>query len=455
MIKSLKTINFSNNLRVVFHYTLLFVAVLTFSGIVTSCTKKPTSIGGNLIPDSTLTAYYTDTTAIRTYSSTLDSVASNEKSYYIVGSMTDPVFGATNASFYTQMAQTTTHDRFGPNPKVDSLVLQLGYSAVYGDTNSVLRLHVYELNEDLDGDSTTYYSNKIPAYLPTDYADYTFTPHMSNQVVLGGTDTLTGVIRINLSKLHPDLADKLINTDTTDLDSNYLFVKYFKGFYITADLVNGEGAIVSFSPSAKSQLGMYYHNDTVDSLSFFYAYGIGMAYANHYEHNYTLANNELQQQVVNHDTLLGQQKYYVQGLSGLKTIIKFPNIKKLAREGKIGINEAKLILPGYELNTYYGAPATLTLLQIVSDTSYSTLVDANEGTNYFGGTYDSLSNSYQFRITHYIQSLVSDTTQDDRGLLLYISGGTVSPERFIFNGPEPVSDTVARTKLELLYTKFN
>lgn len=457
MIKSLKKINFSNNLRVVFHYFLLFGVVLFFSGIVASCTKKPTQIGDGIIPDSTLTAYYTDTMGIRTYSTPFDSVSSNEKSYYIVGTMTDPAFGTTESGFYTQLGQAVTHERFGPNPKVDSLVLMLAYSTVYGDTNSILRLHVYELNEDLGTDSTTYYSNKIPGHNLTDYANYTFHPNINNQIILNnGTDTVNGVIRVNLNKIDPTLANKLMATDTTDLDSNYLFINYFKGLYVTADLVSGKGALVSFNPaSLNTQLGLYYHNDTVDSLSFYYVYGTGMAYANHYAHDYTKGSTELQQQVLQHDTTLGLQQYYVQGLSGIKTIIKFPNIRKLARLGKIGINEAKFILPGKEVNPYYGAPTTLTLLKITSDTSYSTLTDENEGTNYFGGTYDSLSNSYQFRITRYIQSLVSDTTQDDRGLLLYISGGTIYPNRFIFNGPEPVSDTLSRTKLELLYTKFN
>ncbi|MBN2616035.1 MAG: DUF4270 domain-containing protein [Bacteroidales bacterium] len=456
MIKSLKTINYSGNLRVVFHYLLLIGVVLFFSGITASCTKKPTPTGGGIIPDSTMTAFYTDTMAIRTFSSPFDSVSTNEKSYYIVGSMTDPVFGTTETGFYTQLGQAVTHGRFGPNPKVDSLVLMLAYSSVYGDTNSVLRLHVYELNEDLEGDSTIYYSNKVPAHYPTDYADYTFRPNVKNQIILGAADTVKGVIRVNLSKIDPGLANKLIQTDTTDLDSNYLFVKYFKGLYITSDLVSGKGAIVSFTPSSvNTQMGLYYHNDTVDSLSFFYVYGTGMAYANHYAHDYTKGSTELQQQVLQNDTVLGQQQYYIQGLSGIKTVIKFPNVKKLARLGKIGINEAKLILPGKEVLPYFGAPTTLTLLKIASDTSYSTLVDETEGSNYFGGTYDSISNSYQFRITHYIQSLVSDTTQDDRGLLLYISGGTILPQRFIFNGPEPVNDTLSRTKLELLYTKFN
>lgn len=269
-------------------------------------------------------------------------------------------------------------------------------------------------------------------------------------------DTVSGVIRVNLSKIDPTLANKLMATDTTVLDSNYLFVKYFKGLYITTDRVSGKGAIVSFNPSSlNTQMGLYYHNDTVDSLSFVYVYGTGMAYANHYTHDYTQGSAELQHQVLQKDTLIGLQQYYVQGLSGIKTIIKFPNIRKLARLGKIGINEAKFILPGKELKPYYGAPTTLNLLKITSDTSFSTLTDQNEGANYFGGTYDSTSNSYQFRITHYIQSLVSDTTQDDRGLLLYISGGTIYPNRFVFNGPEPVSDTLSRTKLELLYTKFN
>ena len=454
MIKSLRTISLPSSLRVAFRYLFISGVVLFLSGIVTSCTKKPSQLGGGILPDSALNAYYTDTLSVRTYSSVFDSATSNEKGFYIIGNLKDPIFGTTASSFYTQLGQSVTHSRYGTDPQLDSLVLQLSYATVFGDSTSELRMHVYELDQEIYGDST-YYSNQIPKYYPTDYADFTFNPSTSNYA-LQGSDTIRGVVRINLSDISKDLGNKLLHADTTVLDSNYLFVKYFKGLYITSDLVSGDGAIVSFNPATTSTvMFLYYHNQDQDSLSATYLYGTGMAYANHYKHDFSQANADFVKQIVQKDTLLGQTKYYVQGLAGVKTIIKFPDLIKLAREGKIGINEAKLVLPGNEPQPYFKAPTQLSLLKIASDTSFSSLADQNEGATYFGGTYKASTNSYEFHITHYIQSLVSDTTQSDRGLLLYINGGTVYPERFVFNGMTPENDTLNRTKLELIYTKLN
>jgi hypothetical protein len=79
MIKSLRTISFPSSLRVAFRYLFISGIVLFLSGIVTSCTKKPSQLGGGILPDSTLNAYYTDTLSVRTYSSAFDSAASDEK----------------------------------------------------------------------------------------------------------------------------------------------------------------------------------------------------------------------------------------------------------------------------------------------------------------------------------------------------------------------------------------
>ncbi|MBE0650917.1 MAG: DUF4270 domain-containing protein [Bacteroidales bacterium] len=454
MIKLLKTINHWRPQRSAAILGSAFWIVLLGLGI-TSCTKKPSLVGNKLLPDSALNVFFTDTASIRTYSVPVDTTITDHKSVAYVGSIKDPVFGVTTAGFYSQFIQIITYNRFGTNPQPDSLVLQLAVDTVYGDTTQPMTLHVYEIDGDIYNHST-YNSNSQTTVLPTDYGNYTFYPHNRDTIVMSAGDTLKNVIRINLTKFSKALAEKLMQTDTSYLDSNNLFIHYFKGLYITATPVTSGGAMAVYYPySTNSLLTLYYHNDSTDSLQFHYGISDSCAIFNRYQHDYNTASPEFIKQVVQKDTTLGQQQFYVQGLGGIETMIKFPNIKKFARMGDISIHEAKLVLPGAEVHPFMGEPASLSLIQVVTDSTYRILNDQLiEGSTFFGGGYAASTNSYTFRITHYIQSLIQDTTQQNIGLMLYVTNNALVPQRYVFNGPKPVSDTLSRARLEILYTKL-
>ncbi len=434
---------------------LFFAAFFSFSTIlVTSCKKTPSQLGADLLPDSTLKVYYSDTANIIAYSAPIDTTRADELTKTYIGSIIDPVFGQTQSSLYTKIIQSTVGHRFGTNPKLDSLVLQLTYADVYGDTTTTLKLHVYELLDNIAYDSI-YYSNHEVQTSQADLANFSFQPQ-PHQKHIFNDDTIKNVLRIRLSDLSDDLGYKLLHADSTILDSNELFMNYFKGLYLTTDEVNNGGALASFTTNASTTiLTIYYSNDENDSLRYAYTISSAMARISRYEHDFSKGSQTFISQVVNHDTTLGREQFYVQGLAGVKTIIRFPDIKKFARLGKIGVNEAKLFLPGIDSTAYLGAPEKLSLIRIASDSTYTVLDDDNEGSDYFGGSYNAVNNSYEFRITHYIQSLIQDTTQANYGLLLFVNNGSIWPQRFIFSGPHPKNDTHVRTKLELTYTKLD
>ncbi|GMT45920.1 MAG: hypothetical protein IEMM0006_1752 [bacterium] len=451
MTRLLKRINFPVRKKpsLFFVNVLLLLAALSFFNL--SCSKYPSKVGADLLPNNSLSMHYKKGT-FTAYSRTIDTTRSNNMSVSILGSIKDPVFGLTDAGFYSKVLPISEGQRFGTNPVTDSLVLQLYYANVYGDTNAVLHLHVYEMKDDISIDSI-YYSNRSVAVYPTDYADMTFRPDKNKIYILNKLDTLKNVLRINLSHLSNALGNKLLNADTTILDSNLLFMDYFRGLYLKTDPVSSGGALASFlTGTRKTILMLYYHNDTADSLTYAYVLSASTAKINHYRHDFNVADQAFKNQVINGDTTLGQKLFYIQGLAGVKSVIKFPHIRDLNKLGKVGINEAKLILPGAETPPFLGAPAELSLIRIKNDSTYAILPDESEGANYFGGKYNAADNSYSFRITHYIESLIKDSTKVDNGLVLFIKSGVLYPERFIFNGPQFAGDSTRRARLDIFYT---
>ncbi|PLW94018.1 MAG: hypothetical protein C0591_13440 [Marinilabiliales bacterium] len=435
--------------------SFIYLAFLSFVFLI-SCYKPAGEIGVEVQPNnSLLQVFWTDTAMVYAYSVPDDTVRTDGLSTTLLGSLMDPTFGHTTASFYSQFMLENTGHRFGNNPQVDSLVLQLRYTGgSYGDTTTYLTARVYQMEESIYLDSTYTSNIDIPVY-PTDYADFTFVPKPHDSILVGD-DTASAALRINLSNYNLGLADYLINIDTMLMDSNDLFIDYFKGLYITTDPVSTGGSLINFDLfSNRSLMILYYSNDEEDSLDFEYPITVITQYASKYEHDLSAGSPDFVQQVVEGDTSLGSNKYYVQGVAGVASVIKIPNMPSWNRLGNVALNEAKLVLAGNTEDTLYAPPIKLALAEIGSDGTYSFLLDESGGqTNYFGGEYKASTRSYTFRITRYLQSLIDDPTKENNGLYLIVRGGSIYPNRFVFNGNAPESDTT-RLHLEITYTDLD
>lgn len=436
-------------------------AFALLSIFIYSCAKSPKKIGTDIMPeDSKLNVSRTDTSSVYAYSVLNDSVRSDELSFNYFGSIVDPEFGTVTAGIYTELSITSVDHDFGINAVFDSLILQMAYVGYYGDTNVSFNFHAYELNELMEYDNE-YYSNLDLPYDGIDYGDFVFQPHPNDSTTLVddiANDTLRigAVERFNLGLTNPDLANKLLHADETDMEDSEKFRNFFKGLYLTVSEVNSDGCLVKFNLNdTKSGLILYYKNDSADSLRYNYRTTLVTPRVGKYTHDFSTASQEVQNQLINGDTSLGQKKFYVQGLAGVRSIIKFPHLLEWARKGKYALNEVKLIFTGYEQDPYLEAPAALFLVKRNSDGTQEILEDQYQGASYFGGEYKSSTNEYVFRITNHIQNLLIDTSQVDNGLFVYANGSSLNPKRFIFNGNQPVNDTLSPFRMEIIYTDLN
>jgi len=437
----------------------LFLLPVFFLLLFFSCRKSPHTLGTSILPENAqLKIVYGFWDGLYGHSVAEDSIRTDELSRNMLGSRYDSTFGVTTANVAAQFALSSNGVSFGENPQLDSMVLYLRYNGeIYGDSSTVQHLHIYELNQDIYLDSA-YSSKSTFEHNDIDYADLSYKPAPHDSVVLGegvSADTVAPQMVINLSNLSTELGQKILDADTTTLDSDSTFREYFKGLFFESESVTSNGALytVNFllSGTHGSQLMLYYHNDDKDSLSYRLSANSITARVNSYIHDYSSSPVDFKQQVINGDTTLGFEKLYVQGVGGVKTILRIPDIKDYTDSSRIAFNEVKLIIPGVTKPVI--APERLALVEITEDSSYIPLIDQYEGDNYFGGAYKSGSNEYVFRITRYMQSLYSGN-EPNRGLYLFVSGASINPESFIIKGNKYEGDTTGM-RLEIIYTNLD
>ena len=431
-------------------HLLLFVALIFFA----SCKKVP-NIGSTLQPNSSyIKVDFTGKQNIVAESERIDALSTKSASFSLVGDLNDPIFGNSNLSFYTQIGLTSNSIKWGEGATTDSIVLQMIYSGYYGDTLTPLTLKVYEVTENMSGDST-YYSNKSLAY-GEELANYTFSPGPRTRSNIDDDTLSAAVVRIPINNV---LGDRFISNEN-QFSSNSAFMNYFKGLYVSCEPTNGTGSICYFNLlNTKSYLRIYYHND-YDTV--FYDFNVSDKYIrfNHFEHDYNTATNP----IVFDDTT-NSQYLYVQSTAGVRARLTFPNIAQWAKDmnTNVLINEAKLIMHGANgmingINNdtaMFTQPVQLVVVKANEDGSYSILPDQMVGTTYFNGMYDSKNDQVWFRISEYIQDLVlAGPDVENYGLFVYTYSGAYNAKRWIFHGPDS-PDTTNRIKLEIIYSQID
>jgi hypothetical protein len=441
------------------HHSIALIGLALMIGILASCKKSPETIGNNLISgDNYIGIYHTDTAEIICHSF-LDSVAASNASNALLGAMRDPVFGNSEAGFYTQFRPSVAGQNFGNNPVVDSLVLQLCLVGYYGDTTVMQTAHAYELTDTLSFE-TIYYNLSTIATGNVDHANgYPFYPRPRTKVHIISTDTIAQpIIRIPLSQ---DLGNYLVSLDTTAYSRPDLFKQYFKGLYVTCAPVSLPGAISSINLTNNSftMLQLYYHNAATPEKPMRYNYYVTSSdsYFNHIDHDYTQGSPEFVSQVLDDQVALGQSTLYLQAMGGVKAKVLFPNICHWADtlEGsRLVVNEAKLILPASMtfMDSVYKAPSNLILLGFNSDSTTYLLPDYYEGSGFYDGAYNSSNHSVSFRITEYLQNMIMNK-KENLGLSLGINGAAYNATRYVINGPE--ATTGEKMRLEVTYSIVN
>ena len=416
----------------------LFISGIIISLLITlySCIKDPDNIGRDLLPASdNLVVSIDSSTLIGSYTISDNKIPTSQKSYYVLGSQKDSIFGLGSASILTQFHPVLLNS-VDSTRTLDSLILFLSSSNHFGDSLSQLKVRVFELNQKLKTD-TNYYSDINPAEyysLSSELADATFS--------LGDS-----LIRIKITD--PEFINKFETLPDSVFKDLKDFADQFYGFFISVDPVTEQGGYTYLDmPSSYTKLVFYYNGDTISDV-----YNMGFstyaAKANVFSHDY--AGFPI---AVNLDLPGGKDSLmFIDGLAGTSGRIIFPDsLKNLRLKEHIAINRAELIFPidtlFYPSLSKENYPSKLFLLDEADNPLYDYEIDKTGG--YYGGTYNKTLNAYVFNIGLHLQSFISGKI-DNLDLKLISFYSDVKADHVILKGATSVN---APIKLKVIYTEF-
>jgi hypothetical protein len=442
------------NLRFKNHlFLFLSIALLWVSQ---SCKKDISSIGMN-IKDSEdlLGCTFTDTITLTAFSILEDTLYTTNRTTQLLGYLQDNTFGSTTAGIYTQLVPTGRDVSFGNSPQLDSIVLTLRYTGnYYGDTLAPFIINIYELTDDILS-TERYYQNTTLAHSAT---NLTYTPNFilypkpTSKVVV---DTLGEAhIRIRLS----DALGNHFLVNSGEMQTNTNFKKFFKGLYIEVEPMRkgneNSGSLININlNNTLSGIRLYYKNDTISRRFYFPAKDISFT---NFTHTYENGNSDFVNQVLHENQSLGEKQLYVQASGGVKTKITFPYIKHL-KDKKIVINKAELVITNIEddiILSNYPSPNRLSMYGINPVGNDVRLPDDPYFTNnaYWGGTYDSKTKEYRFRITRYIQDIIQNEKFEPY-IYLVAEGAASNANRLVLGGTNP-ENASSKLRLEVYYTEY-
>lgn len=427
--------------------SLLLITVII---ILAGCKKDIDTIGLNLQDESLLNADFIQV-PVTAHSVFEDSIYTKNLLNNMLGYINDPVFGKTQAGFCSQFVLSGSNVSFDNiTPVIDSVVLTLQCSGYFGDTLSPMRVEVYELAEELS--KSAYYNHDVSATTGGNltYSNSPIYPKPTTSVVIEST-TSAAHLRIRLS----DEFGRHLLQDC-DLSSTSEFQKDFYGLLVNAQLVNPSqtGSLCYLSlTSAMSGISVYYSLDGVHKK---YAFPISSACTryNFFRHDYSTASANLQNQLINGQTQLGETELYVQPTAGIKTHLNMPELPTLFADKNVVINKAELVITNISQDeVHLFNPYNLGLQLVNEDETTTYLPDdaVYTSTDYFGGIYDENTHEYRFRITNYVQKIIKKGIHD-KGINIVVAGAGIRGNRLIFRGTDgSYSD---RLRLDIYYTVY-
>ncbi len=356
-------------------FTLITMGLCSFIALF-SCKKDEANIGAKILDNPhEILAEIVDSFHVKTFSKIEDSVITSGRSSIMLGSINSNELGIAKSSLFTSLVPDSL-DRVFPSSdfQIDSFYIQLQITDVYGK-NINQEFEVFKINEAVNEDSIYYHFDSLSV------------GEKLGSFVLNIEDS--GVYKFNLDS---SAASYLLSDLNSDYDSDEAFKTFFGGIYIcpTTNPSLDEGAIYSLN---KTGISLHLSFSTTNGMDD--EYDTDLLYTvedeqnifARFTHNFT--NAEVN--TVFTDSTLGQEFYYVQGLSGAYGKIEFPTLQKWFDN-----DSTNYLITNFEFTIYTIDNPIFTLPdQLVL--TYSSSIGLR---TYKTATLNSEENSYRFEISN-------------------------------------------------------
>jgi hypothetical protein len=400
------------------------IVVLTGLLIYSSCTKiDTTDLGNDLIPA---------VDNVHTFETILDVETNNflfpdtTRTYgsqpVPIGAISDdPEFGKTTAHLYLSLVpQSYTSHPFvkADTVIIDSVVLSLQTSTIYGDSLSQEDFEVYQIDPGAD------FSYKI--YHPINMPDLPLTGGpIGNKVVdfwtlndsvyyVNVKDTISTARELRI-KLDTSFARQFVNFDTaTHYKGDSTFRSYFQGLAIKVNEGSSPGArgLAYFDVTGENTKLTFYariqNNGSTDTIAPSFVHR-----SHHADVIRRTPGHGFEQYLTN--GIDNDDKVYLASTPGSYVSVKIPGLDTMTNKT---IHRAELILEKIPsaMDAVYTPPPILFIDQVnaAGDSTFTVRGDfvfTGSGTGYdvatLEGTYKSNENRYTFNLSRHVQSIIT------------------------------------------------
>ena len=429
--------NIANDKKSLIHLSI----PLLFFFLFFACQREPMVLeDSGIYPEKDRYSLVQDSiTNIRTYVKPGEPLPASNRPISVLGSYYDPVFGKTTAGFATQLTVSTTLIDTISQFRIDSVVLDIFSDNTYGDTLYRPNVKVYQLQSHFSYD-TSYYS---------DFDPFAFDPEpkkVGESRINPGSDSLFSI------RLDHSVGEHLFSVDTSNLENQTAFAKFFNGLFLEAQGVTVDnpdretGSLMQINLlEDRSQL-MVYYNDTMEMA---FPINDNCAQVNIYNNSYDQAAVKKFMD----DTTLDSDYTYIQGLSGVETRISIPqmdSIRNSLGDESVALNKAELVIEKADSSFSFidEIPERIILYESDDEGSLLPISDYRISTNDYDGKFYADSNAYYFNITKHLQDYITGQ-KSSAEMILRPSRTTVSPERVVLKSPH-----TGGIYLKLYYHRF-